>query len=74
MDQCKICENEERRNLRKFNLDLLDNDTELLEIKRKLRSEQINKCYKCKAKIYDLEYSVPLRKWKQSCWKNFCRF
>jgi len=69
IDKCKACEEEERRNMRKFNLNLLDNEAQLLEIKTKLRTEQKNKCYKCGAKLYNLDFSIPLRKWKQECWK-----
>ena len=61
----------ECKSIRKFNLKLLINDPEMKEIKTKLREKQENKCFECKAKLYYLDYSVPIRNWRQECWK--CR-
>lgn len=68
-DMCSYCQQEEIKNLRIFNLELLNDDYRLRDIKPKLRIKQDYKCIECNSNLYDLEYSVPLRKWKQLCWK-----
>ena len=39
------------------------------ELKSKLRAIQENKCSQCGNKLYNLSQSIPIRRWKQTCWK-----
>lgn len=37
-------------------------------ILKKLRKIQNYTYYKCGAKLYDIDFNVPIRKWSQKCW------